>query len=401
MYNDRLNDLFDYPFTRLRTLLDAVPAPAGITPVALSLGEPRHAPPALIDQVLASQSWTWNLYPPVPGTPAFRAACARWLTRRYGLPADYIDAERMVLPLAGSREALFMVALLAVPPRKNGVVPVVLMPNPYYAPYEGGARFAGAEPVTLPATAETGFLPDLDAIPVATLERTALFYLCTPGNPQGAVASIAYLQKAIALARRYDFVLLLDECYAEIYTQTPPPGGLEACLALDGGALDHVLVVHSLSKRSSAPGLRSGFIAGDPSLITLFSRLRSYAAAGTPLPILAVAEALWNDETHVVENRAAYRRKFELADDILGGRFGYYRPGGGFFLWLDVGDGEAATRQLWTEAAIRVLPGAYLSRPEPDGSVPGARYIRVALVDAPETLQPALTRMAEVLSSCD
>lgn len=398
MYNDRLSQLFDYPFTRLRTLLDGLAAPAGVTPVMLSLGEPKHTPPALIEQVLSSQSWAWNLYPPVPGTPGFRQACADWLTRRYALPNGYIDAERMVLPLAGSREALFMVALLAVPERKNGAVPVALMPNPYYAPYEGGARFAGAEPVTLPATAETGFLPDLEAIPQATLERTALFYLCSPGNPQGAVATLDYLCKAITLARQYNFVLVLDECYAEIYTQTPPPGGLEACLRFDGGALDNVLFVHSLSKRSSAPGLRSGFIAGDPKLIALFSRLRSYAAAGTPLPILAVAEALWRDEAHVVENRAAYGRKFDIADRILAGKFSYYRPGGGFFLWLDVGDGEAATRKLWTEAGIRVLPGGYLSRTEPDGSLPGGRYIRVALVDSPEIIEPALTRMAEVLS---
>ncbi len=398
MYNDRLDQLFDYPFTRLRMLLDSHAAPPGVTPVALSLGEPKHTPPALIGKVLASQNWAWNVYPPVPGDAAFRAACADWLTRRYSLVAGTITPETMVLPVAGSREALFMASLLAVPSRKNGAVPAALMPNPFYAPYEGGARFAGAEPVTMPATGASGFLPDLDAIPIATLDRAAIMFICSPSNPQGAVASCDYLKKAITLARKHDFVLVLDECYAEIYSDVPPPGGAEICLQMDGGAFDNVLLMHSLSKRSSAPGLRSGFVAGDPKLIAKFSRLRSYAAAGNPLAILAAATALWQDEAHVVENRAAYRLKFDIADQILGDHFGHRRPGGGFFLWLDVGDGEAATLRLWQQAGIRVLPGAYLSKQEPDGSIPGERYIRVALVDHPDILEPALRRMAEVLA---
>lgn len=397
MYNTRLDTLLDYPFSRLRTLLDGSAAPAGMTPLSLSVGEPQHQPPVeLINAALLAGAETWNRYPPVPGTDDFRLACTEWLNRRYQLAEGYIDPASMVLPLAGSREGLFMAALLAVPEDKGGYVPAVLMPDPFYAVYEGAARFAGAEPVFLPATEETGHLPDLDAIPAPLLDRTALFYLCTPSNPQGAVASPDYLRKAIALARKHDFVLAVDECYAEIYSHTPPTGALEICREMDGGSLHNVLVFHSLSKRSNAAGLRSGFMAGDKALMARFSRMRSYAAASTPLPLLAASAALWRDEAHVVANRAAYSAKFDLADSILGNRLGYRRPAGGFFLWLKVGDGEAATSRLWREAGIRVLPGAYLSRGD-GGRGPGDPYIRVAMVHEPEILAPALERIVKVL----
>src|SRR5581483_11656752 len=242
------------------------------------------------------------------------------------------------------------------------------------------------DPVFLDATRENGFMPDLAAIPARTLERTALFYLCSPANPQGTVASLAYLQQAIRLARQYDFVLAVDECYAEIYDRVKPPGALEACAAL-GGGFEQVVVFHSLSKRSSAAGLRSGFIAGDPALIARFSHLRSYGGCQVPLPIQAGAAALWRDEAHVEENRARYRRKFDIAEAALGGRFGFYRPQGGFFLWLDVGDGEQAALRLWRDAAVRVLPGGYTARAADGRDNPGARYIRLAIVHEDAVLE--------------
>ncbi|MGH7094539.1 MAG: aminotransferase class I/II-fold pyridoxal phosphate-dependent enzyme, partial [Stellaceae bacterium] len=227
-------------------------------------------------------------------------------------------------------------------------------------------------------------------------ERTALFYLCSPANPQGTIASLDYLKQAIRLAREYDFVLAVDECYAEIYDQLPPPGALEACAAL-GGGFDHVVVFHSLSKRSSAAGLRSGFVAGDPRYVGQFKRLRDFGGCQVPLPVQAAATALWRDEAHVVENRALYRRKFDLAEAALGGRYGFYRPDGGFFLWLDVGDGEAAALRLWREAAIRVLPGGYTARAGQSGVNPGSQYIRLAVVHDAATLEDAFARIRRVL----
>ncbi|MBI1206657.1 MAG: aminotransferase class I/II-fold pyridoxal phosphate-dependent enzyme [Azospirillum sp.] len=401
--NRRLDRLSDYPFTRLAALLEGVTPPSGAAQLAMSVGEPQHVPPPLIAEVLQDNAGLWGKYPPVAGTPEFRAAAGGWLGRRYRLPEGLIEPQRMVLPVAGTREALFLAALLAVPERKAGQVPAVLMPNPFYAVYEGAGRLAGGEPVFLAATRETGFLPDLDAVPPALLARTALFYLCTPGNPQGAAAGPDYLAKAIRLSREYDFVLCIDECYAEIYDSRSPAGALEAAagLAAAGNAgsapLANLLVFHSLSKRSSAAGLRSGFVVGDPDLIGAFARLRGYANAGTPLPVLAAAAALWRDDRHVEDNRRRYRLKFDAAEAALGGRFGFYRPDGGFFLWLEVGDGEAAARRLWADAGIRVLPGAYLARPGPDGTGPGDAYIRVALVHEPPVIALALGQLAQIL----
>ncbi|HEY0523222.1 MAG TPA: aminotransferase class I/II-fold pyridoxal phosphate-dependent enzyme, partial [Stellaceae bacterium] len=286
----------------------------------------------------------------------------------------------------------------AVPEAKNGRRPVVAMPNPFYLVYAGSAAMSGAEIVYLDATARTGFLPDLDALDEETLARTAVFFLCTPSNPQGAIASLDYLKRVIGLARRYEFTLVIDECYAEIYDRTaaPPVGGLQACVAL-GGSLDNVLVFHSLSKRSSAAGLRSGFVAGDPKLIAGMVELRNYGSATVPLPLQAAAAALWRDEAHVESNRALYWRKIDVAESILGTRFRFYRPPGGFFLWLDVGDGEHAATVLWREAAVRTVPGAYFARPDARGENPGKRFLRVALVHDEATVAEALTRMARVL----
>lgn len=394
--NARLARLADNPFARLGELLSGINPRANEPPILMSVGEPQHEPPALLARIVAESAHLWHRYPPMPGTPEYRAACARWLTRRYRLPEGMVTAERDVLALAGTKEGLYMAASLAVPEAKAGKPPVVLVPNPYYLVYAGAAAMAGADIVYLDATPETGFLPDLDAIGGPRLERCALFYLCTPANPQGAIADLAYLKRAIALARTYDFVLAVDECYCEIYDRDAPPGALEACAEL-GGDLTNVLVFHSLSKRSNAAGLRCGFVAGDPDLIARFQHLRSYGGAQVPLPLQNAAAALWDDDAHVEPNRALYRRKFDIAEKLLGGRFGFYRPSGGFFLWLDVGDGEAAAKALWREAAVRTLPGAYIARCNGSGDNPGQRYIRIALVHDDATVAAGLQRMLSVL----
>jgi succinyldiaminopimelate transaminase len=397
MHPTRLDQLLDYPFDRLRALLADVTPAAGKPPLNLSLGEPQHAPPALLAEALAHGFAEYAKYPPLGGTPAFRAAAAAWLARRYALPEGFIDADASILPVSGTREALFMAAQLVVPESIGGRKPVVVSPNPGYAVYEGGALMAGAELVTLDATAASGFLPDLDRLDTDLLARTALMYLCTPSNPQGSVADADYLARAVGLAQAHGFVLAVDECYAEIYTGAPPPGVLSV-LRERKFSLDNILAFHSLSKRSNAPGLRSGFVVGDPKIVKRFARLRSYAAAGMPLPVLAASAALWNDEAHVRENRAAYAEKFAVAERILGNRFGYRTPAGGFFLWLDVGDGEAATRKLWGEQAIRVLPGAYLTRAKDGAANHGRAYIRVALVHEAAIVEDALTRLVETLA---
>lgn len=395
MLNPSLDRLNDYPFQRLANLLKDCPAPA--EPIVMSIGEPQHPAPAMIAQVLTEQAALWNKYPPIAGTPDFRRACADWLNRRFALPQGLLDADANILPLAGTREGLYMIGQVAVDAgRPGGKPPVVLIPNPFYQVYVGAAVMMGAEPVLVPATAETGFLPDFTKVAPEILERTALAFLCNPANPQGSVADLSRLTATIELARRHGFVLAMDECYSEIYDRDAPAGALQACAQM-GGSLDNVVVFHSLSKRSSSPGLRSGFVAGDAAIIARFSRLRSYGGAALPLPILAASAALWRDEAHVEENRALYRAKIDIAEKLLGGRFGFRRPAGGFFLWLDVGDGEAATRKLWREAGIRVLPGAYLAREDETGFNPGAAYIRVALVHDLDTTAKALTRLAEAL----
>lgn len=394
MINDRLAALTDYPFRRLAELLADLAPPRGVEPIIVSIGEPKHPVPALVREALAAEAAGWGRYPPTPGTPALRKACAEWLERRYALPAGAIDPEAHIVPCNGTREALFAVALLAVPGTVRGERPVALMPNPFYQIYAGAAVMAGAEPVFVSAAAETGFLPDFASLPERVLRRTALAYLCTPSNPQGAVADAAYLKNLAALARRHDFVLAVDACYSDVYCGAPPPGIFEACRG--DGNFDRILAFHSLSKRSSVPGLRSGFVAGDPALIAEFARLRAYTGGATPLPVQAAAAALWRDEAHVEESRALYRRKFDAAARLLGGRYGFYRPDGGFYLWLDVGDGEAAARRLWAGAGVKAMPGAYLCRPAA-GRGPGSPYIRIALVHDAATAEAALARIADVL----
>lgn len=396
MLNTRLDLLTDYPFKRLAALLQGMDP--GSEPIIMSIGEPQHPPPAMVERILTENASLWGKYPPLTGSETWRQAVAQWLVRRFSLPEGMIDADRQTLPVAGTREALFLFAQVVCNAQKTGRTPVVLMPNPFYQVYKGAALMAGAEPVLVAATRENGFMPDFSALPEEILSRCALAYLCNPSNPQGAVASAAYLSDTLALARRFGFVLAMDECYSEIYDEAAPAGILAVCAAA-GGSLHGVVAFHSLSKRSSVPGLRSGFMTGDADLVARFARLRSYGGASVPGPVLAASAALWRDEGHVEENRRLYRAKIDAAEEIIGGRFGFFRPPGGFFLWLNVGDGEAAARVLWQRAGIKVLPGAYLADDDGRGVNPGTPYVRVALVHDIATTRRALGRMRATLES--
>ena len=387
----RFADLPEYAFPRLRRLLDGV-APGG-PEVPMSIGEPQHPFPAFVHEVIARHGAEFSRYPPNDGTPGLRAAIADWLARRYAIPAP--DPDSAILPLNGTREGLFNAALALSPEAKAGARPAVLLPNPFYQCYAAAALAAGAEPVYVNATPETGFLPDFAALDPALLDRATLVYMCSPSNPQGAVADLDWWRRLIALAERYDFTILADECYAEIYRDTPPPGALQAAHAAQADP-ERVFAFHSLSKRSNLPGLRSGFVAGGPRGIAAMKQLRNYAGAPLPLPLQHAAEALWRDETHVAENRALYRRKFAAADLILANMPGYRSVEAGFFLWLAVPDGEAAARRLWAEAGVRALPGAYLSRDTAAGN-PGRGYLRAALVAPQEQVERGLHAIRDVL----
>jgi aspartate/methionine/tyrosine aminotransferase len=402
MKNSRIDHLFDYPFQKLAVLLEGTGPPAGLRPLLMQLGEPQLPQPSFVADTLAENSHLWNKYPSARGTADFRDAAAGWLTRRFGLPGGMLEPARNLIPLPGTKEGLFQLAQLAVPGPEEwpgGQRPVILMTNPTYHVYKGAAVMTGAEPVYVPATAQNGFLPDFENVAEDILQRTALAYLCSPSNPQGTVADPAYLARLIALARRHDFIVAFDECYTEIYRGDPPTGALETCAKL-GGSLDNVAVFHSLSKRSSGPGLRSGFAVGHCDLIDAFAMLRSTGGAVVPLPILAASAALWRDDSHVAKVRAHYGALFDMAERILGNRTGFYKPPAGFFLWLDVGDGEAVARDLWRDRAVRTVPGAYFAYPDPaTGENPGKPYIRVALVHDLADAEEGLTRIAECLGT--
>ncbi len=382
------------PFARLTELI------AGIEPgkpaINLSVGEPQHPIPSFVGAELTAYLNQFGRYPASKGTEPFRRAVAQWLDHRYKL-ARPVDAESEVLVLNGTREGLFLAAISAkrwVKPRAGK--PAMLIPNPFYAAYGAGALAADCEPVYLPARKDSG-LPDLDALDDALLARTVAFYIASPSNPQGAVAGRAYLDKLAGLARRFGFLVFADECYCEIYSEHAPTGMLE----ISGPDFANTVVFHSLSKRSNLPGLRVGFAAGDRRFLSAFLELRNVAAPQVPVPLQQVGVAAYGDEKHVQENRRLYSEKFDLADQIIGDRYDYTRPAGGFFLWLDVsqyGGSEAVTKRLWQEAGVRVVPGRYLAREQADGSNPGADYIRVAMVQDKATTAEALHRLVAVLN---
>lgn len=396
-YPSRFSAMPDYAFPRLRALLDAH-EPGG-APIAMSLGEPQHAPPDFIAGILAENVAEYRRYPPNEGTEGLRSAAAAWATRRYSLPAGMIDPDKHVLSLNGSREGLFYSCIALSAEEKNGRTPAVLTPNPFYPCYSAAALASGAEPIYAPATPENGFLPDFAALPDEILDRTTVAYMCSPSNPQGAVASLDYWKALLELAERHDFRVFADECYAELYRDAPPPGVLQAAAEI-GADMERVVAFHSLSKRSNLAGLRSGFlIAGAETMIRL-RRLRAYAGAPSPIPTQLAAEACWRDERHVEENRALYAEKYALADEILGDMPGYRPTEAGFFVWLQVGDGEAAALKLWRDGGVRALPGGYFSREAPaelGGGNPGKAFLRLALVAPKAEVAQALGIVREVL----
>jgi N-succinyldiaminopimelate aminotransferase len=382
------------PFLRVTELL--APHKPAKPLITLSLGEPQHPVPGFVGPVLAQHVADFGRYPIAKGIEPFRQAAANWLSRRFALPRP-VNPETELLVLSGSREGLFFAALAAsrlIGERKGR--PAILMPNPFYPAYGAGARAAGCELIFLPTTLANGFLPDLDTLDEATLARTVAMYIASPANPQGSVASKDYFRRLKQLADRFGFMVFSDECYSEIYTQDAPGSMLECA----GEDFANVVAFQSLSKRSNLPGMRVGFAAGDKKFLSLYHELRNVAAPQVPVPLQHVAIAAYSDEAHVEENRRLYRIKFDLADQILGSRYGYRRPAGGFCVWLDVsahGGDEAAAVKLYKDAGVRVVPGSYLARQQPDGSNPGAGYIRLALVQDSETTAEALHRLVEIL----
>ena len=388
------------PFTQLRRLLDGI-APGHEKTIDLTVGEPHEAMPEFVVARLIEAAADYAKYPPMRGTRELRSAISEWSAKRYGAAAA-LDAEREVLPLNGSREGLFLAALPAAGRKKIAGTPAVLMCNPYYSAYIGGALAVDAEPVFLNATAATGHLPDLEAIAsdTALLDRTVALYLCSPANPQGAVASPAYIARALALARAHDFMLIFDECYSEIYSAEPPPGALHVAAATPD-RFRNLVVFNSLSKRSNLPGLRSGFCAGDAAFLATFAEIRDLVGPQVPGPAQHASAAAWRDEAHVIANRAAYAAKYDVCDAVLGGRYGYRRPAGGFFLWLNVsncGGGSEAAVTLWKRSGVKVIPGAFLAQAGRDGTNPGNDYVRLALVHDAATVKEALERFVVVLA---
>ena len=392
---ERFAELPEYAFPRLRRLLgDAAP---GRAPVDMTIGSPRHDLPAFVPGIVADHADAFRGYPPNEGAPELLDAIGGWLMRRYGWR---VDPATGLMALNGTREGLYNVAMALCPEQKRGARPVVLMPNPFYQVYAVAALSVGAEPLYINATAATGHLPDYHELPAEVLDRTALAYVCSPANPQGAVADLDWWTRLLSLAEKHDFIVVADECYSEIWRDVPPVGVMEA-VRVSGADPERVVALHSLSKRSNLAGLRSGFVVSGPRNMARIRQLRAYSGAPLPLPLQMAAAAAWADETHVEANRALYRAKFDAAARLLGEDV---VPPAGFFVWLEVpsgmGDGETAAGTLWREDGVRVLPGAYLARDgvagggRPAGN-PGTNFIRVALCAPHEETVEGLTRLRD------
>ncbi|WP_170406335.1 aminotransferase class I/II-fold pyridoxal phosphate-dependent enzyme [Ruegeria arenilitoris] len=391
-FPERFSNLPAYAFPRLRALLDHH-APGGDV-VHMTIGEPKHDFPPWVTDVIVENAAGFQKYPPNEGSDALRGAIADWIDRRYGVR---MDPETNIMALNGTREGLYNAAMALCPEQKNGQQPIVLCPNPFYQVYMVASISVGAQPYFVPATAATGHLPDYAGLPEDVLNRTAVAYICSPANPQGAVASRDYWADLIRLAERYDFRIFADECYSEIYRDAPPTGILTVAQEL-GADPERITLFNSLSKRSNLAGLRSGLIAGGPESIKRVKQLRAYSGAPLPLPLQAAAARVWADEAHVQENRALYQEKYAIADQVFAGVQGYMPPEAGFFLWLPVEDGEQAALKLWRETGVRVLPGAYLSQGDP-GQNPGKGFIRVAMVAPKTEMQRGLITLRDCIYS--
>ncbi|MFU8896402.1 MAG: succinyldiaminopimelate transaminase [Gammaproteobacteria bacterium] len=396
--NPLLARLHRYPFERLAALTAGVTPPADRHHIALSIGEPRHAPPPFIGAALTRHLDRLAVYPKAAGLPELRAACAGWLERRFKLGAGAVDPATMVLPVNGTREGLFSFVQAVLDPAAGGLV---LMPNPFYQIYEGAALLAGAEPGYLDTTAANNFLPDLDAVSEDTWRRCRILFICSPGNPTGAVMDEAYLLRVLELAARYDFVVAADECYADIYLDenAPPPGLLGACLRAGNPRFERCAVFHSLSKRSSVPGLRSGFVAGDPAIMDGFRLYRTYHGCAVPEIVQLASIPAWADDAHAAVNRGLYQQKFDAVMPILAAAMPVERPAAAFYLWLATpGDDEAFARELYGAEHVTVLPGRYLSRDTAGGN-PGAGRVRISLVAELDECIEAAHRIARFATS--
>ena len=396
--NPNLAQLQPYPFERLAKLFDSVKAPDSLRPISLSIGEPQHATPGFITEEVITHLHGLSRYPLTRGMPELRTAIANWLQQRFTLPENSLDPGQQVLPVNGTREALFAFAQCIVNPVSNALV---LMPNPFYQIYEGAALLAGARPWFMNTTRESGLLPDFDAVPDAIWERCQLVYICTPGNPTGAVMPVTALQQLIELADRHDFVIASDECYSEIYKDgdTPPAGLLQAAAELGRHDYRRCVVFHSLSKRSNAPGLRSGFVAGDADIMKDFLRYRTYHGCAMPPATQAASIRAWQDEVHVAGNRTLYTEKFNAVLGILSPLLDVQSPDAGFYLWAPVPrDDSDFARGLLAQQNVIVLPGSFLSRPV-DGFNPGKDYVRMALVAPIEDCIEAAERIKSYIVS--
>ena len=396
--NPRLRQLRPYPFERLRALLADATPPAGMRHIPLSIGEPKHAPPAFIGEALTRALDTLGSYPLAAGLPELRAVIARWLETRFGLPSGSVDAAAMVLPVNGTREGLFAFVQAVVDSSRPA--PAVLMPNPFYQIYEGAALLAGAEPVYLNCDRELRYLPNLDEVDAALWDRCQVLFLCSPGNPTGAVMREAYLRRALELSAQHGFVIASDECYSEIYPDEaqPPPGLLQVAHAMGHSTFERCVVFHSLSKRSSVPGLRSGFAAGDARILDGFRLYRTYHGCAVPVHTQLASIPAWQDEAHVRENRRLYREKFTAVVPMLREVLDVELPDGAFYLWLEVGDDEAFARGLFEQQHVTVLPGSYLARDTPGGN-PGRGRVRISLVASVDDCVEAARRIVAFVRS--
>lgn len=396
--NPRLARLQPYPFERLRALLSGA-APPSPSPIRLSIGEPQHATPSFLTSALTGNLAGLSAYPATAGLDALRESMAAWFVRRFGLPG--LDPATQVVPVSGTREALFAIAQAVVDTSKPS--PVVVSPNPFYQIYEGAALLAGAEPVFLNQTAGNDFDLDLDSVSVDQWNRTQLVYVCSPGNPTGRVIDLDGWRRLFEYSDRYGFVIASDECYSEIYPDeaAPPLGALEAAHALGRDTFHNLVVFTSLSKRSNAPGLRSGGIAGDAALLRPFLLYRTYHGCAMSLPVQHASIAAWGDESHVRDNRAQYRAKFDAVVPMLDGVLDIRRPDASFYLWAGVpgGDDEAFTRELFARTHVTVLPGRYLAR-DAHGENPGAGYVRIALVPGIHDCVEAARRVRMFSAEC-
>ncbi len=393
--NPDLKHLQPYPFEKLASLFEGIKPAADLSPIALSIGEPKHQPPGFVLQTLADNLGRLSNYPSTRGLPELRRAIADWAVARFELKNESLDPERHILPVNGTREALFAFAQAVID--RSQPAPLVLSPNPFYQIYEGAALLAGADPGFINCTEATGFLPDFDSVAEDTWRRCQLLYVCSPGNPTGSVIDLDQWHRLLELADRYDFIIASDECYSELYfdEQQPPMGLLQACQQLGRADFERCVVFHSLSKRSNLPGLRSGFVAGDEKILKAFLQYRTYHGCALPVPTQLASIAAWRDEAHVRENRLRYKEKFAAVLETLDGCLSVSRPEAGFYLWPQTPiDSETFARELYAQQAVIVLPGSYLARPS-SGINPGADRVRMALVAPLEECIEAARRMRE------